>query len=222
VAKVMTTAAFPALARVQGDRQRLRAGFLQANRYVALTCMPIMVGAAVTASVLVPVVFGDEWSPAARSLQLLALSGPALLVTFLSGSLYRAIGRPQLGLLRTALSVAFYIPAFIIGAQHGINGVAAGFTIASYLVLPFDLFLSARAVDVGVGRLLANVAPAVAATLAMAGVSAAVGVGLRHGGDEVRLGAMVVAGAASYALAALILMRETVRQAVRDVTGRAR
>lgn len=220
VAKVITTSAFPALTRVQADPERLRDGFLQANRYVALTCMPIMIGTAVTADTLVPVLFGEPWRPASTSLQLLALSGPALLVTVLSGSLYRAVGRPELGLLRTAVSVGVYLPAFLIGSAFGINGVAAGLAIASYLVLPLDLRLSARAVNVRVSRLLINVAPAAVTTLLMAVVATGIGIALRGTGDALRLAAMITGGAVAYGAGALLLLGATLKEALRDLTGR--
>jgi O-antigen/teichoic acid export membrane protein len=221
VAKLMSRAAFPALSRVQDDVVRLREGFQQANRYVALTCMPIMVGVAVTAPDLVPVVFGDRWRPATTSLVLLALSGPALLVTNLSGTLYRSAGRPQWGLARTFVAALFYLPAFAIGAQHGIAGVAAGFTIASYVALPLDIWLSARATELPPWRIVENVAPVAFAVAVMAGACRLTAVLMDSAGEAIRLTVLVAVGVLTYLAVCALLLRDTMRRAWHDVTRRS-
>lgn len=218
----VSNAAYPAMVRVQDDRERLRRAYLEASRYIMLLCLPLAIGVAVTGPVLVPLVFGSQWRPAEGALILLALSGPALLLTQLSGRLYTAIGLPNLALARSVGGVILYIPAFVIGVHYGVNGVAGGFTVVCYLRAPVDLWLSARTVGARTTALLANVAPMAISVAGMALAAWGVGSGLAHGAPIIRLTGMVAAGAGTYLGLVAVLERRTLLDAVANLSGRRR
>jgi PST family polysaccharide transporter len=221
VADVLGSVAFPVFAAVRSDVARLRRGFLEAVRYVAVVCFPVTVGVAVTAPVLVPVVFGPKWVPAVATLQILAANGPRFALIRLNGNLWQAVGKPQWSLWTSIFGLPFYIAGFLIGAQFGITGVAFGLTAAGLVGLPLTLWLAGRAIAAPVTAILASVGRIALATLVMAAaVLAADAVVPARAPDAARLVVMVLTGAAAYAACVWRLERDLVLRLVQDVARR--
>ncbi len=202
VAKVIGSTAFPAFAAVQHDLARLRTGFVRANRYVALVCFPVTIGLSVTAPLVVPVVFGEQWRPAVPVVQLLALAGPFISVTSLDNTLYEGVGKPRLGLRLALVELALYLPAFLVGVQFGVEGVAVGLLVSGYGTLPLLFVVRARILQTDMASQLGPFVPLVMATAVMALAATAV----RHlvpesTPDAATLALMVGSGAAVYLVA---------------------
>lgn len=81
---VVSSVAFPALAAVQHDAHRLRAGYLRMLRVLIFALFPMFIGLAAIAPVAVPVFFGPEWIEAVPLVQILAFA--VLLSSFASVS----------------------------------------------------------------------------------------------------------------------------------------
>lgn len=222
VARVIGSTAFPAFAAVQHDVARLRALFTQANRYVALICFPVTVGLAVTAPVLVPVAFGEQWVPAVRVVQLLALAGPFISITSLDNTLYEGVGKPEYGLRLAVAELSLYIPAFVIGVQFGIEGVAAGLLISGYGIIPLLVAVRARVLGTSVTAQLRPFARLLAATGAMAlAASGARSLLPASTSDLVTLATMVTSGAAAYLVAIRLLAPGLLTGAGHDLVRRS-
>ncbi|HUR18794.1 MAG TPA: lipopolysaccharide biosynthesis protein [Acidimicrobiales bacterium] len=168
VADVVWSVVFPAFSSIQHDIARIRTAFCRAIRSIALLCFPASLGIAVTAPVLIPLVFGSRWLPAVATVQILALNGPRIAMNRLNGAVYSAIGKPSLDFWMAATGFFFYVIGFAVGVGHGIAGVATGFTVAGYLLLPVSLGLVARTLQTRVHILLMTVVPVAAASAAMA------------------------------------------------------
>lgn len=216
VSDVITSTAFPVLSRVSTEADRFRSGFVQANRYIAVVTFPVTVGLAVSAPQLVPVMFGEQWRPAVRAVQLLALAGPLISLVRLDNAAYRASGRPQWGLWVSTIKLGLYVPAFIVGVRYGVDGVAAAFLLTSVATIPLLVVLRSRLLGLGLLEQLGPFAAILAATVVMAG--AAVGArAVTPGGELAQLGAMVAAGAVTYGLAVVVLDRALVRSLLADL-----
>lgn len=221
MSEIMGATAFAAFAGVQHDLTRLRSGVRQANLYVAIVCLPVTTGMAITASIAVPLVFGERWATAGTVVALLALVGPAISFTRLDDSLYRAVGRPGLALKLGAADVAAALPATIIGARWGVEGVAVGVVVSSYVALPLVLSVRARILEQRLRDQVAPIVPIVAATAFMAA-----GAWLTRRLLEARVGAIPTlagtagAGAALYAGAIARLAPATASAAYHDLRRR--
>jgi len=122
---ILTRIAFPVFARVQLDNQRLKRGYLTLVWLLATTNGPILVGGAVVASSLVPVVFGPQWIPMVPTLQVLAMVGLSRSIVNPVGSLVLAKGRPDLAFKLNLCFVFLQLPAVYLGATlGGLAGVA--------------------------------------------------------------------------------------------------
>ncbi len=166
---VVNRVAFAAVSRLDDDRDRLRRGFLMATRYVGLISVPIMAGMSVIAPTFVDVLFGPKWHPAAPVIRILMVGGIAkVLSSFWSGVL-QASGRPEVYLRWSAVALLVSVPAYAVGLRWGIIGVAWGYVIATYLLIPLLYRAVARVVGVTVKEYLG----AIAGVMAAAGVMVA-------------------------------------------------
>jgi PST family polysaccharide transporter len=221
VSAVMGDTAFSAFASVQHDLERLGAGLAQANRYVALVCFPVTIGVAVSAPLLVPVVFGDRWLPAVHTVEILSLAGPCLSVTSLDNALFHALGRPSWTLRLGVVDLALAIPAFVIGSHFGIVGVATGVVIAGYVLVAVQLWARSRALGQTVGAQLRPMLPIAVATAVMA-VAALAAREIVTGqlGDVAALAVVVAVGAVVFIGCLQIIDASLMRSALADLRRR--
>ncbi len=221
--QVLTATFVPALSAVSDDPPRLRAAYLRVNQYAALVFLPVTVGMAVTAPQAVPVLFGREWLPAVRPLQLLALGGAVISLNRLRGALWLAIGKPKWDLWLNVMALCLYIPGFAVGVQFGITWVALAFLVAATLEAPIVLMVVARGLGVGWIDVLRPLAPVVMATAAMAAGAAAAGRLMEgFGAEPVQLAVMVLAGAVVYLVALRLLAADAATEMLRDLARRGR
>jgi PST family polysaccharide transporter len=159
---------FAALSRVQDESERLKRGFLDATEFVTMIMLPMMIGLALVAELFVSVLFGAKWLPSAPVISVLAIAGFFRLMVTLGPSGLQAAGRPDLHLQWAFLSVILYIPAFYVGLNWGIVGVAVGYLVATFVLVPIQFGFVARVMNVRAGEMLRTVYPAVASSAVMA------------------------------------------------------
>jgi PST family polysaccharide transporter len=222
VADVIGHVALPALSALQHDQHRLRRAFLRGQQAVSLVCFPMSLGVLVVASLAVPLLLGDRWSPAIATVQILALNGPRLALGRLGATAFQAVGKPSWDFWLLTANLPLYLASFVVGARYGIEGVAIGFTIAGHALLPVQLHLVARALGTTVVQVVRSVAGVAGATAVMCGVVLALRAVVGPiTGDAVELAAAIVAGALSYLGALAVLAPGSVRALMDVVTRRA-
>lgn len=158
---------FPALSRIQDDRDRMAAVWLRVNRFVAALVVPAMLGLAVVAPDFVRVVLGQRWISAVPVLQILALVALMQSLSALSAKVLTALGRTRTLLGFSIAGFAVTLPAFVIGLQWGIVGVAACYAVATLLVQPLLAWLTANALEISVWRFVHNLSGVAQASLVM-------------------------------------------------------
>ena len=78
-----------------------------------------------------------------------------------------AAGRPDLHLQWAVLSVFLYLPAFYIGLNWGIVGVATGYLAATIVLVPMHFAFVRRVMNIRMTEVFATVYPAVVGTTIM-------------------------------------------------------
>lgn len=142
----------PYYARAQDDLARFRQGFMRSAGAIAFVTFPMMLGLLAVREHFVLALFGPQWTPVIMLLALFAPLAAIRSVATTTGSIYMAMGRADLQLHWGVFSSLFVICGLAIGLQWGIVGVAAGFTIATLLLLyhtfaiPFRL-IGMRVID---------------------------------------------------------------------------
>ncbi len=220
---------FPTFSRLQHDLDRVRNVYLRVARSSAAVIIPGYVGLALVASEAIVVVFGDKWQPSVAAAALLFTIGPALSLQAYSGSVWSALGRPDVTLRFRLLTTIANVIGFVIAVLlfKTIVAVAAAFVLRSYLLLPLNLWWMQRYGNVPVASQLTQLRGVIVASLVMA--AAVVGIKVVVGDALVPaalLALEVILGSLAYGLALLVvdrpLMRELIRIAAQVIPGGGR
>ncbi|TSD94459.1 oligosaccharide flippase family protein [Skermania sp. ID1734] len=152
----------PAFSRLAEDVRALRTEMARATRTLATLAVPTMALAAAAAPQLVPIVFGSQWLPAVRIVQVLALVG-ALQATYrpTTTSLMLGMGRASLALRYAVLTTAAAVAGIVGGLPFGPFGVAVGLAATSTALLPIEWFVRRRLLGISIREQVDALLPAV-------------------------------------------------------------
>ena len=195
---VMGGVVFPAFSNIQDQPGVLRQGFLASVRFVELIAVPISLGLLIAADPIVRVVFGDQWLEAIPVLRVLAIYAWVYSLGYHVGGFYKAIGRPDILLRLSLLTLVIIIPSLLIGARFGILGVAAGHLVAVLIRRVISLWLATRFVNVSIMDIFGELRSSLLAALVMGPVILAVSYLTANLSPFLQLTFIVVSGAISY------------------------
>jgi lipopolysaccharide exporter len=150
-ATVATSMVFPTLSRLQDDRLILRQTLLRAVRLLSILILPASALLAVLAPVLIVPVLGNRFASYESSflvVSLLAIYAGNRTVLWIFFEGYKSIGRPWLVPAYNAVKLAVMVPAMVIGARHGILGLAVTYIPIQMIEIPAALALARRFLDV--------------------------------------------------------------------------
>ena len=149
---------FPLIANMQDDLGRVARTYVRILSLASLIATPCFLGAAVVATPMASVLFGESWRPAGPIIQILMLSGIILTPLGLTGSLFRSLGRPQWMLQVAVVSVAASVVALAIVARWGVE--AAGLVLLARemaIALPLSIRRLPRLIPVKLGTVLSAI-----------------------------------------------------------------
>ena len=218
---IVNQIAFPAYSRLQDDMPRVCSYFLQTSGLFCLVYFPVMWGLSSVAPELVAVFLGETWQGATIVLQILCLAIPFRLCLNLWPALIGAIGRPGLNLTNMVIELVIMACCIATGVTWGIQGAAVG---AGIVYVTAWAVISIRCLPLIGATRLSQVITMVPAMLCSGAMYAAVygaRLALPEGlPNSVRLGLLVVAGAAVYGGLAFTFNRDTLKQAIALLTSR--
>jgi PST family polysaccharide transporter len=219
VGHVISTVAYPAYARMQGDLERLRSGFLHAVHLTAVVSMPALVGLAVVAPDLIPVLYGEQWVPSVPVLQVLMGIGILHSVFLHNGAVLKATNHPHWALYLNVVHAALNVIALLIAVRWGIVAVAAAFVIRGYVMAPINLRVVQAALPFRLAKYLRALYGPLAASLAMALIIALLQPFLAELDPSGRVLISISTGAALYGLYVLLWERNELRFVVQTARG---
>lgn len=132
---------FPSYAKVQDDRPRLARAYLKSTKMVFLMIVPVSVGLAVTAPLLVPVLMGPQWTPMIPIWQIFSLYGLLRPIITNAAPIFQAVGRPQRNITSVLVLMAVKLPLILLlVGPYDTIGVAVAVTIATFIGMMFNVF----------------------------------------------------------------------------------
>lgn len=153
----------PYYAKLIHNREELYRVFLRINRTLVSFIAPALVGLAVVAPALIPTLFGAQWAPMERPLQVMCIVGILRGLTANVSSLLYAIGEPH-RVLRWSAVMALVLPAsfFVLGSRLGMNGIYFAWLVVYPLLGPVMLFRTvSEACSIPVRTLYLNFLPTI-------------------------------------------------------------
>jgi O-antigen/teichoic acid export membrane protein len=171
ITHIVTRVAFPIYAGLQNDRERLSRAFARVLRFIVNTTTPMGVLMALAATELVPLFFGERWLPMTPLFRLLLIYTCLRPIYDDCGQLFTALGHPEESsriLVHQAAFVLLTCPP--LTWQFGAGGAAVSVGLAMLLGVVQAYQRALRYVNLDLRQ--SFIPPAVAATVAAAGVFA--------------------------------------------------
>lgn len=142
VSAILYQIAFPLLSRT-ASVDEMFALRLRMVRLLAVIVLPLLVGLAVLAPVLIPWLFGTRWEAAVIPTQVLAVAGAATLITDAVGTTLLAAGRPRSLLWYGWAHFGAYASAILLVAPLGVIAVsvAASCVTVVFLLIAYGVLL---------------------------------------------------------------------------------
>lgn len=205
----ITKVLFPALARMQDDRQRLADGFQMLLLSIGIFSGAMACGIAAAAPDVVALLLGDKWLGTVPIVRVVAFAVPPMFMFVACGLVLDSLGALKAKLRLQLLMLVLKFGLIALLARWGLSGIAVAVVLAEWLRLALGLHLLGRLLGVGTDRLWSVVAllavVGLGVALAVGGAaSASLAVGLPLFG---RVMAETVAGAAALGGSVLILLR---------------
>ena len=212
---VIGSVARPLFARVQSDGPRLGRAISATGGIAMLVLAPALVAFALTASELVPHLFGSQWKPATAIAALLAVRGVFSALSQLDRTVLLNAGKAGGELRLITVLTALHIGLVAALAVHGVQALAVGLLVEAILIAPIRPMLLHRWLGVPL-RSYAGIIM----LLSAAGLSAGLVLGALDASDASGLLVYAVVlgvGGVTYPLLVLLLARPVVRETVQTV-----
>jgi PST family polysaccharide transporter len=209
---ITAQALFPAYAAVQTQRELLRNGFLATVRFVQIIMVPICMGLILAADPLVRVAFGEQWLDAIPVVRLIALFILMRSIGYHVGDVYKAVGRPGILVQLDIIHLVLLAPALWYGAQFGLVGVGWGHVAAASVSAVIYMAVAMRFLEVGLLAIMRELKPAFLAGTVMTVAGVACLVLTADALPLLRLVALTLTGALSYAGTLWLLERDSLLQ----------
>jgi O-antigen/teichoic acid export membrane protein len=207
---------FPSFAKVNDDLERLQSSFLVALRYIALLALPMSIGLFVVAPLFVAAVFGENWLPMIPVLQWLALRAGIHAISFNTGHVLKATGRPDIVTKQMLVKLGVLVPVVLLTVRYGIVAVALGQVGVAIFSALVEFGTIIVVLGVPVKRIWQQIQSPLLASFGMGGMVWFVMLYFPEGLPSLALAGSVITGFAAYAALLLLFERQFVIDSVRS------
>ncbi|MEC5218506.1 O-antigen/teichoic acid export membrane protein [Actimicrobium sp. GrIS 1.19] len=206
---VVARVLFPVMSRSQGSVTEVANLYLRSLGFIAFLTAPLMAGLFALREPFVHVMLGASWQASVALLGWLAPVGFIQSLVSSTGTVLMARGSTGLMLRLGLVGAVLQVGAVVVGAQWGIEGVAAAYLAASLVNALPALYFSTRLIHIRFGTLMGCITPSIGAALLMVGVLRLSGplVAQATPHEWLLLLVQVVIGVLVYGTASLVLLR---------------
>lgn len=150
---------FPALATLQDDNARLKAGFRNVIAVTTFLLFPVIVFLAALTEPLFYLLLLEKWWPAATYLQLMCLAGLLVPLHAINLNILQVKGRSDLFLLLEVIKKTMLVVILFISYRFGVLGILLGQILNSVLAYLPNSFYSNRLIGYSVREQLFDFVP---------------------------------------------------------------
>ena len=199
IAASVQRVSYPILSSVQGDEERLKAGFRKIIKTSAFINFPLMIGLASIANPLFNIFLGEKWVPSVIYFQLLCISGMLYPLHSLNLNILQVKGRSDLFLLieifkKTVLTILIALSLLL---ELGILGLIGSAVLNSYLSLLINTYYSSKAISYSMKDQMMDLLPHIMISIIMGIVVFNIGLILPFG-DLMKLIVQIISGILIY------------------------
>lgn len=217
----MSRVMISALSRLQDAPERYARAHLRAMRLLGLISFPLGGGLVVMAEEAIAIVFGEMWMETVPVFRVLCISGIFQGWASSMGWLYLSAGKTRNMFLRGTIVTPIIVIALLPTIWYGPMGAAVGYVSATLLILVPSVWYAAWSVGIPFLPIMRTSLGPLAATGVMCACVCLLRAFLPSDISLTeRTVALVLGGMVSYSLAAGVVARQAVREAVRLVRYR--
>lgn len=155
-----------AFSRLSHEPERLRDAYYAALGVAAATSMPVFFILSMVSTELVVGVFGGQWTGAGAVLLPLLILGGVQVLQFFNGVVYNALGRPGIGLIfMVGKTVVTMLTLFLV-RDWPFRDVVWAFFASQVVSMPVSFMVAKRVIGISYRKIVLQVAPFAASTLA--------------------------------------------------------
>ncbi len=208
---------FPSYAKLSHDQEALQRGFLTTLRYIALITLPVSIGLATIAPFFVSVFFGARWLMMIPALALLAIRAGISTLSFNSGHLFKAIGRPDIVNKEMVVKLTALLIVLWLTVPYGFVAVALGQIGIALFSVALDLSISMYVLKVSLGAIWQQIRSALIGALVMGVAVWLVVVNTPDGWEPLGLIGAIGIGVGSYVSMLWLIERKLVVDSIRSI-----
>jgi len=173
ITKTIQQVAFPAFSKVQDKGELVKRGYLSLVQGVAFVSVPLAGGIALFSMDFTRLLLGEQWMPMVPALQILSIWGMLRSIGMTNGSVFMAVGRPDLSTkLSFSKLILLAVAIWPLSAKWGITGTALAVLLQGLVVNPIGLYTVIRVTGLQAWSLIRVVLLPLINTLAMIGTLA--------------------------------------------------
>ena len=210
--------AFPVYSQLLNDPDRLRDWYLRLITLLFATTAPVLIGAALVAADMLPLLLGEKWRGLVLPFQFLAPAGMFIAIATTLSPLLNALGRPDIPMKNELTCAIVYPIAFLAAAKfHGLLAVCAVWLFLYPIQTVAIIQISRETTGISIFHVIGRLAPFIKEVLAAMVIAVWLvqsATGQMNAG--VRILASVAAGGSAYAAAVAFFMGQDAMRSIGD------
>lgn len=159
---------YPIMARMKEDIKQLRSAYLLIVDFLTFCNIPLLIGLFLTASNVIPLIYGPGWEATVPLIQIFIFTGIFSCLAFPLSTVAYSTGKPNFLFLLNLITLIVKFPLiYTLAKFYGIQGIAYGFLITSFISLTLNFFLVDKMIGDFFNNLLQNLLKPMAFSVAM-------------------------------------------------------
>jgi O-antigen/teichoic acid export membrane protein len=136
VINAFTSALYPHLCSVQGDRVQMKKQFFRGLKTMGLIVIPLIILQSALAPFYVPIVFGQNWVKGIPVLIVICLSAIPVALSRATSQLLQAVNKTHLDFYWNLIFTGIFVVSLLVAVQQGIFAVACAVLISQLIAMP--------------------------------------------------------------------------------------
>jgi O-antigen/teichoic acid export membrane protein len=212
IATIFNQVTFPAIARADPDRaDDAKYLFLQTHKYLLLVAQPALIGIALVAPDLVPVILTEKWMPIVPALQVFCGINVLRLSSMIFAPVLLGRNKPQMVLAVTLVGLVILPPSVYVGAQFGLVGAVVAWAFIQPILFGVALRFLMKSIDMTAVEFFRTWIPASTSSVVMIVTVIFLGTQMSDSSVSARLAALIAAGGGSWILTLVIFHKPELR-----------
>jgi teichuronic acid exporter len=167
---VIGRVAYPALASIQNDNKKLKAGYKKLLRLTMLISFVLMIGLAAVSRPMILTLIGEKWLPSVIYLQILCFVGMLYPLHGFNLDILLIKGRSDLFLRLEIIKNLLIAPTIIIGVYYGIKIMLMLMVVNSCIAFVLNSYWSGKIINYPTTEQIADILPSFIVAVLMGGV----------------------------------------------------